>query len=126
MTLYAGKYGLNLSHEAEDGTTSSYEGNNNVLMPINYDVMENVTILFDNNSKTSKAYRNGSLEATKTNSNFKWSPRSSGLDARIGTNTQGGWGAKFEMEIASLMVYNKALSEEEISQNYNAVKSIIE
>jgi hypothetical protein len=41
----------------------------------------------------------------------------------MGINTQGGWGGRYNMNISQLQIYNRALSAQEIQQNYNATKT---
>jgi hypothetical protein len=86
--------------------------------PINYNKNEHITALFDSSSSTVRIYRNGVLANSSTSVNYKWTPRSVGLTQRIGTSTQGGWGFYFPMKFYNVSLYNKALSQQEILQNY--------
>jgi hypothetical protein len=87
-------------------------------VPINYNRNERITALFDSSSSTVRIYRNGVLANSSTSVNYKWTPRSVGLPQRIGTSTQGGWGSYFPMKFYNVSLYNKALSQSEILQNY--------
>ena len=89
-----------------------------VQTPINYNKNERITALFDSSSSTVRIYRNGVLANSSTSVNYKWTPRSVGLPQRIGTSTQGGWGSYFPMKFYNVSLYNKALSQSEILQNY--------
>ena len=68
-------------------------------------------------------YRNGILTTSATNSAYKWSTRTTGIQQYIGTSTQGGWNYYFPMKIYSVYLYNRDLSAQEILQNYSATKS---
>jgi hypothetical protein len=87
-------------------------------IPINYNKNERITALFDSSSSTVRIYRNGVLANSSTSVNYKWTPRSVGLTQRIGTSTQGGWNYFFPMKFYNVSLYNKALSQQEILQNY--------
>ena len=91
------------------------------LIDINYGVLEFITYTYDSPNSTVKAYRNGVLEST-SNSNTNWTLPSTHRNTIIGSNTQGGWGYHFEMEIPIIRLHNKALTETEVKQNYNALK----
>jgi len=94
-----------------------------VQTPINYNRNERITALFNSSTSTVQIYRNGILANSSTSVNYKWSPRSVGLAQRIGTSTQGGWGFYFPMKLYNICLYNRALSQQEIIQNYNATKA---
>jgi hypothetical protein len=77
-----------------------------------------IAVFESNTSK--KIYLNGNLEATITDS----TTFPTGIDnlniGRYGRSTPGGY---TNGQIAYVMVYNKALTANEVTQNYNALKS---
>lgn len=75
-----------------------------------------------NGSNVMKAYRDGVLEKTLTNSSNQYTTASANRTQMIGRSTQGGWGNYFSMDWYSMHIYGKELSADEISQNYNAIR----
>ena len=67
-----------------------------------------------------KLYVNGTLEDTATNSGNE-SANSGNI--KIGVNANQTWPSYFEGKMSSVLVYNKALSATEVTQNFNAIKS---
>jgi hypothetical protein len=121
LNIIGGNYCMNLSHDDGNGNTTSYEAHTYIPIVIGNDV--HITYTWDGQNTTARAYKNGVLENTTINSSFKWSPRSYGVNARVGTSTQGGWGYYWPGEIYNVKVYNRALTSQEIQQNYNSQKS---
>ena len=111
---------VNLTHDDGVGTTTSFE----VRCPISikFDEIVHITYIWDNTTSTIRGYENGIQVQTLTDSNFKWSTRTSGTNTRIGTSTQGGWGGFINGKLYNISVYNKALTPEEVLQNFNATK----
>ena len=81
----------------------------------------NITSIVDNVNRTMTVYKNGSLVGTSS----QWSaftPPSSAV--AIGNNTMtGNTGDRIKGRVANVLVYNRALSAAEISQNYETDKS---
>ncbi len=122
INIANGNYCVNLTHEIQGGTKSSYELLSPV--PINYNTIEHIIATYENTSKTVRIYKNGILTNSSTNSNYKWTPATGNTRYNvIGTSTQGGWGYYFPMKIYNSLIYNRALTAEEILQNYNSIKS---
>jgi hypothetical protein len=119
-----GGFGLNIINKnycvnLTSGSTGNAITNEQLAQtPINYTKNERITALFNSASSTVSIYRNGVLANTTTNANYKWSTRSSGVLQSIGTSTQGGWGYFFPMKLYNVSLYNRALTQAEISQNY--------
>jgi len=115
LNIYNEDYVINLT-SGSTGNADSYQ--NLATTDINYNTIERITAIWDEETTTAKIYRNGELENSSTNSSYSWSARSSGLPQKIGTSTQGGWNYYFNMKLYDVSLYNKALSESEIFQNY--------
>jgi hypothetical protein len=119
-----GGFGLNIINKnycvnLTTGSTGNAITNEQLAQtPINYTKNERITALFNSASSTVSIYRNGVLANTTTNANYRWSTRSSGVLQYIGTSTQGGWGYFFPMKLYNVSLYNRALTQAEISQNY--------
>jgi hypothetical protein len=97
-----------------------YPGVNNsfgTLTP-NFGNIEFITFLYDGNTDI-KLYRNGVLSSTITSASTKTYLDTGTL--LIGNATQGGW-STFLGNIYLVQGYNRALTEAEIQQNYNALK----
>ena len=81
----------------------------------------NITSIVDNINRTMTVYKNGSLVGTSS----QWSaftPPSSTVV--IGNNSMtGNTGDRIKGRVANVLVYNRALTAAEISQNYEADKS---
>jgi hypothetical protein len=117
LNIIAQTYCINLT-SGSTGNAISYQQISSI--PINYNKIERITAIWDSGSSTAKLYRNGALVNAGTSISYGWSPVStrSGLSQVIGTSTQGGWGYVFPMKLYNVSLYNKALSQAEINQNY--------
>ena len=121
-----GGFGLNIINQTycinltsgSTGNAISYQQISSI--PINYNKNERITAIWDSGSSTAKLYRNGTLINAGTSTSYGWSPRSvgPGLSQAIGTSTQGGWGYVFPMKLYNVSLYNRALTQSEINQNY--------
>jgi hypothetical protein len=112
-------YWILMSYD-KDGTKSQYSWNTGRYYTPGQ--LDNIAFVYDASSSSMKFYRNGSLSSSTTNANFTWTPRSSGADCRIATSVQGGWENKMQGNINTMIIYNKALSADEIAQNFNATR----
>ena len=103
-----------------DGTQSSYH----IINAVDALKQEMAQYIFtyDNSTKTVVTYINGIQKASSTNSNYGWTVNTTNRLTRIGINWQGGWGARYNMGIGSVHIYNKALTADQVLQNYNATK----
>jgi hypothetical protein len=90
---------------------------------INYNTIERITAVWDSSTSTVSIYRNGVLANSSTSALYKWSTRTSGTLQYIGTSSQGGWSYYFPMRLYTVSLYNRALSQTEISQNFNATRN---
>ena len=119
-----GGFGLNIQNQNYCINLTSGSGagakSHQYLAPtaINYNEIEYITAVWDESENTAKIYRNGKLVNSSTNSSYGWTARSTGLTQRIGTSTQGGWSYYFPMKFWNVSLYNKALTQSEINQNY--------
>lgn len=113
-------YIVMLTHDDGAGNISVYQAE--APMSITPNVTELVTYTYDHATKTISAYRNGELVNSNTNTSYKWSA-GGGVASAIGTNTQGGWGNYMHMDLHSLQVYKKALTQAEIQKNFAASRS---
>lgn len=77
---------------------------------------------YNSDTKTVITYKNGIQQNIVTNSNFGWTKNLTNRQTRIGTNTQGGWINFYKMFVGQVQIYNRALTPQEILQNYNAIK----
>jgi hypothetical protein len=100
-------------------------GASNLNYPVNMtnalNIWMNITSIVDNINRTMTVYKNGSLVGTSS----QWSaftPPSSTVV--IGNNSMtGNTGDRIKGRVANVLVYNRALSAAEISQNYQATKT---
>ena len=100
-------------------------GASNLNYPVNMtnalNTWMSITCIVDNINRTMTVYKNGSLVGTSS----QWSaftPPSSAV--AIGNNTMtGNTGDRIKGRVANVLVYNRALSAAEISQNYEADKT---
>jgi hypothetical protein len=81
------------------------------------------TFTYNSNTKTVITYKNGVQQATTTNANYGWTKNTTNRLTLIGVNNQGGWGSYYKMKISNVQIYNRVLTQQEITQNYNATKS---
>lgn len=86
---------------------------------INTSTWYNIAISY--NGSVISGYLNGQLDNTKTVTLDTYPSPPSGV--KLGVNGINSSFAYFDGKIAQAMMYNRALSDTEISQNYNAVKS---
>jgi hypothetical protein len=115
LNIYDKNYVINLT-SGSTGDANSYQYL--ATTAINYNIIERITAIWDEETTTGKIYRNGELENSSKNSSYSWSARPEGVPQKIGTSTQGGWGYFFNMKLYNISLYNKALSQSEILQNY--------
>ena len=104
-----------------DGDPSSYIFDDAVVSDLARDVYHRITGTWDGDD-TAKIYHNGELIGQETKANtgvFDSGDYKIGGDIAFG-GSDGGYG---EMSIAYSALYNRALSDSEISHNYNALKS---
>jgi hypothetical protein len=100
-------------------------GASNLNYPVNMtnalNTWMNITSIVDNINRTMTVYKNGSLVGTSS----QWSaftPPSSTVV--IGNNSMtGNTGDRIKGRVANVLVYNRALTAAEISQNYEATKT---
>ena len=100
-------------------------GASNLNYPVNMtnalNTWMSITCIVDNVNRTMTVYKNGSLVGTSS----QWSaftPPSSAV--AIGNNTMtGNTGDRIKGRVANVLVYNRALSAAEISQNYETDKT---
>ena len=85
--------------------------------PISYNSVNICTAVFENRKNT--YYSNGNLFTTTTYA-FNIPPSSTPI--RVGGNSQGGW-PQSQCTVFCARVYNRALSAQEVLQNYNGQKS---
>jgi hypothetical protein len=105
----------------KDGTKTQYGWNTGRTFTLGQ--MTCIALVYDPSDFSMKLYRNGSLTNSTTNTSFKWTPRSGGgYGCNIGMGTQGGWQNRFQGHVYNMVVYNRALSADEISRNYNATR----
>ena len=95
-----------------------YDGTEHVISAGNYDDEYVHFVLQQLSNGTMEIYANGVLKGTITSSG-NLSPNSSG--PRIGSRTNGAH--YFKGELPVLKIYDRALSSDEVLQNYNALKS---
>jgi|LakMenE18May11ns_1017448.scaffolds.fasta_scaffold9951356_3 hypothetical protein len=81
------------------------------------------TFTYNSNTKTVITYKNGVQQATTTNANYGWTKNTTNRLTHIGINTQGGWGAYYKMKISNVQIYNRVLTQQEITQNFNATRT---
>jgi hypothetical protein len=117
---YSGEICVNLTKEI-GGVSTSYQGLGAFSM--NRQQYALYTFTYNSSTKTVTTYKNGTQQATTTNASYGWTKNTTNRNTWIGANTQGGWGAYYKMNISSTLMYNRALSAEEVLQNYTATKS---
>jgi len=71
------------------------------------------------NGRNITIYRNSSLTNTFTAS---FDVASNGNGIQVGRNLQGGWGVS-QVDVYAVRVYNRALTAQEIQQNFNATRN---
>ena len=125
LNIINNKYCLNLTEENMlTGVTESFESI--AQMDIVSDVPQYITYTWNSGSSAVKAYKNGELIETSTNSNYAWTTSSSSpqpVHPRMALSTQGGWGNYFGADYYHFHLYKKTLSDNEVNQNYNALKA---
>ena len=128
LNIINNKYSINLTAEDSGGgggstDASSFEGI--ATIDIVADVPQYITYTWDNSGPSIKGYYNGVLEKTATSATYQWttSSASPAHQPRLAQSTQGGWGNYFGADYYHYHLYNKALTADEILQNYNALKS---
>ena len=90
----------------------------NFTLPIPYNILTNYSIVYNTNDNTLKLYQNSNLVESKNTSlvDPSWMPNG----WRIGNSN--GW-TGVNGNIYNFKIYNRALTSEEVLQNYNATKS---
>ena len=104
--------------EAINGASSSSVGTGIAFANLNLNEWYNISFTYSYGNMNS--YLNGVNTNTST-LNRSWSTTTLNR-LRIGSSTQGGWGS-VNADISNVMLYNKTLSENEVIQNYNTLKS---
>lgn len=105
-------------------TTEARVTANTVNLDINYsgvsdwNVWKQIVVTFDRSDNKTRLYLNGSLVSTSSGTN-------TGTFGTLGDYTVGQAGGSFYTNMlgSKFLVYNKALSSDEVLQNYNAFKS---
>ena len=110
------QYALNLTNN----TPISYE--NLASIPFNQDEYHHIVYTFESSTGKVVSYSNGTQYTSITNSSYSWNIPTDSTRTYIGYNTQGGWGNYINMDIPIAKVYGRALSADEVQQNYNAYK----
>ena len=129
LNIISNRYGLSLTAEDSGGGGGSTDATTfQALAQIDIvaDIPQYITYTWDNSGPTVKGYFNGVLEETATSATYQWTTSSASPQPnppRIAQSTQGGWGNYFGVDYYHYHLYNKALSNNEIIQNYNALKS---
>ena len=110
-----------------DGVNCQYNRGN-----VTYNITHNTTsfffyqLVYNYGIKTTSIYVNGILGASVFDNTYGTSPNPQGLGNAssfvIGLNTQGGWGSK-KGNCGCVRYYNRALSAQEVLQNYNTTKT---
>jgi hypothetical protein len=87
-------------------------------LPINYNILGYYTVIYNTADNTLKLYQNSNLVESKNTSlvNPSWMPNG----WRIGNSE--GW-TSLNGNIYNFTIYNRALSAQEVLQNYNATKT---
>ena len=122
LNIITNQYCINLTDE--EGGPQSYED----IAPIDIEanIPQYITYTWNSGSSAVKAYRNGELVTTSTNSSYAWTTSSASpqpVHPRMALSTQGGWGNYFGADYYHFHLYNKTLSDNEVAQNYKALKS---
>ena len=115
---FAIRNGILLSHLSEmgDGNLTSCR--------IERNKWHHIVVTFD--TQMMKMYKDGALVMSKES---KWEVVSEGPKFYVGrsVNTEGRWGGYFEGAVDQVRIYNRALTDEEVAQNYAAtVGQVIE
>ena len=113
--------GLHFRLMMTDSTPTSYQGN--AIMSINVGQMEHITYTYDSAADTVTAYRNGESTSTTVSSTIQWSVPTDSTRTAIGRNTQGGWGSYYNSDLPVVKCYNRALTADEIRNNYRHYKN---
>ena len=113
--------GLHFRLMMTDSTPTSYQGN--AIMSINVGQMEHITYTYDSAADTVTAYRNGESTSTTVSSTIQWSVPTDSTRTAIGRNTQGGWGNYYNSDLPVVKCYNRALTADEIRNNYRHYKN---
>jgi len=128
LNIINNKYSINLTAEDSGGgggstDASSFEGI--ATIDIVADVPQYITYTWDNSGPSIKGYYNGVLEKTATSATYQWttSSASPAHQPRLAQSTQGGWGNYFGADYYHYHLYNKALTANEVLQNYNSLKA---
>jgi hypothetical protein len=102
------------------GVRTSYEG----LVSFTYvrQQFKYYSFTYNDSTKTVTTYMDGVQQATATNANYGWTTNTTNRATHIGRNHQGGWGNYYNMKIGAVHIHNRALTAEEIKQNYNSLK----
>jgi len=128
LNIISNQYGLSLTAENSGGGGGSTDATTfqaQALVGIVADIPQYITYTWDNSGPTIKGYFNGVLENTATSATYQWttSSASPAHQPRLAQSTQGGWGNYFGADYYHYHLYNKALTADEVLQNYNALKS---
>jgi hypothetical protein len=129
LNIISNHYGLSLTAEDSGGGGGSTDATSfqaQAQIDIVADVPQYITYTWDNSGPTIKGYFNGVLEETSTSATYQWTTSSVSPQPnppRLAQSTQGGWGNYFGADYYHYHLYNKALTADEILQNYNALKS---
>jgi hypothetical protein len=120
VIVEGGLIGVNLTKNI-GGVQNSYQVLASFAM--NRQQFAHYTFTYNSSTKTVVTYKNGIQQATTTNANYGWTKNTTNRSTFMGINTQGGWEGRYNMNISQLQIYNRALSVQEILQNYNATKT---
>jgi len=103
------------------GVRTSYEG----LVSFTYvrQQFKYYSFTYNDSTKTVTTYMDGVQQATATNANYGWTTNTTNRATHIGRNHQGGWGNYYNMKIGAVHIHNRALTAEEIQQNFNSLRS---
>ena len=112
------------SHYFPGSPSGDYPGGQGYWVNLTWNIFtwvyKNVTV--NNTTGDFKTYINGVYSSGRSNFNFNNSGMGRGSNG-YGLSTYSGGGAVYKGSFSQFRVYNKALSAEEVSQNYNAQKS---
>lgn len=125
INLINGQYYMNFTAENAGGDGSNGAESYQTMCTIDFITGSDTFIVYTwDGIDTLKAYRDGVLENSLTNSSRSWTTASNSIhqNQRIGTSTQGGWANYFEMDWYNFHLYGTNLTDAEILQNYNALK----
>lgn len=125
LYLTRGKYVLQMTYDAPG--FNAYNRNTYVFSDtspvINFNTIEMITVTYEyvNSIGTARFYRNGSLVFTHAHANQQWDLGGT-RDFWIGMGRQGGWQHCYEMDFYLGMLHTKKLSNNEVLQNYEALR----